>query len=149
MKTKKVFITALWVLSLSVLFFFNSCSKINNCYALATGQNPFLRIEIKNAQNQNLLDPATVGHYDTATIRKLNGNILLSRPGFVPVVIGFNYTTATGNQIFSLTATDQDTVNIATIAVTQQCNINYALQSVKYNGITLQADSALFYSVHK
>lgn len=130
----------------------SSCSTNADCGTLlATGQNPFIYLQLNNSQDKNLLDPATTGHYDTALIKKLNGDkIRLSSPGILPVVLMFSYYDPDiASRIISVTATDQDTLNVITTVKGQDCNIYTELNAVKYNGVTLQANNTSLYIAHK
>ena len=151
MKIRKTPIAALTLLSISALLIYSSCNKDSPCDPIpAQLPNRYILLEIKNSMNQNLLDPATTGHYDTAMIKKINGDkILITRPGFLPVRLVFDYISNPGVKIFSLTTTHQDTLNISTRVVVQKCYTYYNLQWVKYNNVTLKPDSANVYTAHK
>lgn len=150
MKTKISSIIAVVLAAITALLLYSSCNKNSDCQVLYAMPNPFIYLELKNSQNKNLLDPTIPGHYDTALIKKLNtGKIYLSRPGFSPVSIGFDYIGNQGTSIISLSNTDQDTLNISTETTIQQCNTYYKFMGIQYNGISLKPDSGSFYIAHK
>jgi hypothetical protein len=151
MKTKILPIVTLISAAIFVAICYTSCGKHTDCPEfLYTGQNPILYLKINNNLNKNLLDPTTTGHYDTAMIKKLNGdNAQLSRPGALPVSFIFRWTTADiGTKIISLTATDQDTLVFVKTVNTQGCNLYNQLNGVKYNGVAL-TDTGGLYIAHK
>lgn len=152
MKANKVAVYTFTVLAIGTSFICSSCKKASSdCGPMMYAAiNPVIILQIKDSQNKDLLDPATPGHYDTAYIKRSNPWLSISRPGALPVLLGFNYFNAEQNML-TLNANDQDTINVKTETVAEKCYTYTKLTEFKYNGTVLKPDTSQSgaYIIHK
>ncbi len=64
----------------------------------------------------------------------------ISRPGTLPVMLGFNYFNAQEN-VLTLNANDQGTINVKTETVAEKCYSYTKISEFRYNNTVLKADS--------
>lgn len=150
MKANNIVVYTLTALAIS--FIYSSCKKSSSdCGSIvADAISPFAILQVRNNQNKDLLDPTTTGHYDTAYIKRLNPWLVITRPGTLPVMLGFNYLNAEQN-VLTLNASDLDTIHVKTETVAEKCYTYTKITEFKYNNTILKADSAQsnLFVIHK
>jgi hypothetical protein len=141
MKANSIFTYALLITCVTISFIYTSCNKNGDgCGITTVAANEVAILQIKNSENNDLLDPKTQGHYDTAYIKRSNPSQFISQPGASPVIIAVNY--IHGTVILTLTATDQDTLNFKSETIVGKCSSYTKLSEFKYNSTVLKADSS-------
>jgi hypothetical protein len=127
------------IFSLMATAFLSACgNKCGSIYCV-TGP-PVAILDIRDAQNRDLLNPATPGHYDTAKIRQLNNGMVkvvpsgALQPDKDRVKLAITWGFGESAYYLKLSDTDQDTMRANVKSVTSNCCGTSEFTAFSYNG---------------
>jgi hypothetical protein len=123
---------------LIILAFVSACNNKCDGIACVTGP-PFVILDLRDAQNRDLLNPATPGHYDTAQIRQLNnGEVRVfpagaGKPSKDHFTMAITLSVGQNTKYLQLSSADQDTILTNIKSVTSGCCTGTQLDAFSYN----------------